>query len=720
MNIVIIKEISNNLNINIKQVETVLTLLSEGNTIPFIARYRKEATGALDEEVIRSINEVYEYQVSLLKRKEDVIRLIDEKGLMTDLLKATILGCNKLVEVEDLYRPYKEKKKTKATDAINCGLEPLASFILTFPVEGNLDTIATKYLSDKVKTIEAALQGASYIIAEKISDNASYRKDIRRFIYTSGVMTSKVKKNIQDEGKVFEMYYDYSERVNSLKPHRILALNRGEKEGILNVSIGVDQEEIISYLERKVISNKNSFVCDLVMDSIKDSLKRLIYPSVEREVRSQLKEVGEVAAIDNFSKNVEKLLLTPPIKDRVVLGYDPAFRTGCKLAVLDVTGKPLEIAVIYPTAPHNKVDESKKVVLNLIDKYKIDIIAIGNGTASRESEAFIVDCIKEAKRKVEYIIVSEAGASVYSASKLAISEFPDLTVEKRSAISIGRRLQDALAELVKIDPKSIGVGLYQHDVTPKKLDESLDFVVTKAVNQVGVNINTASSSLLKYVSGLSKKAIDEIISYRDKTGKILSRAEIKKIKGVSAKVFEQAIGFMRIVDGVNPLDKTQIHPENYKSTETLLKKIGFSAKDIGSEELNECLKNIDICSLESELNIDHYTMEDIIASLQKPNRDLRDEMDKPLLRNDILHLENLHVGDKIQGTVRNVVDFGAFIDVGLHDDGLAHISKLTDRYIKHPSEVVGVGDIVDCYVLDINLERQKLALSLLPLEKIRS
>lgn len=720
MNIVIIKEISNNLNINIKQVETVLTLLSEGNTIPFIARYRKEATGALDEEVIRSINEVYEYQVSLLKRKEDVIRLIDEKGLMTDLLKATILGCNKLVEVEDLYRPYKEKKKTKATDAINCGLEPLASFILTFPVEGNLDTIATKYLSDKVKTIEAALQGASYIIAEKISDNASYRKDIRRFIYTSGVMTSKVKKNIQDEGKVFEMYYDYSERVNSLKPHRILALNRGEKEGILNVSIGVDQEEIISYLERKVISNKNSFVCDLVMDSIKDSLKRLIYPSVEREVRSQLKEVGEVAAIDNFSKNVEKLLLTPPIKDRVVLGYDPAFRTGCKLAVLDVTGKPLEIAVIYPTAPHNKVDESKKVVLNLIDKYKIDIIAIGNGTASRESEAFIVDCIKEAKRKVEYIIVSEAGASVYSASKLAISEFPDLTVEKRSAISIGRRLQDALAELVKIDPKSIGVGLYQHDVTPKKLDESLDFVVTKAVNQVGVNINTASSSLLKYVSGLSKKAIDEIISYRDKTGKILSRAEIKKIKGVSAKVFEQAIGFMRIVDGVNPLDKTQIHPENYKSTETLLKKIGFSAKDIGSEELNECLKNIDICSLESELNIDHYTMEDIIASLQKPNRDLRDEMDKPLLRNDILHLENLHVGDKIQGTVRNVVDFGAFIDVGLHDDGLAHISKLTDRYIKHPSEVVGVGDIVDCYVLDINLERQKLALSLLPLEKIKS
>ncbi|MEG2283559.1 MAG: Tex family protein [Bacilli bacterium] len=719
MNIVIIKEISNNLNINIKQVETVLTLLSEGNTIPFIARYRKEATGALDEEVIRSINEVYEYQVSLLKRKEDVIRLIDEKGLMTDLLKATILGCNKLVEVEDLYRPYKEKKKTKATDAINCGLEPLASFILTFPVEGNLDTIATKYLSDKVKTIEAALQGASYIIAEKISDNASYRKDIRRFIYTSGVMTSKVKKNIQDEGKVFEMYYDYSERVNSLKPHRILALNRGEKEGILNVSIGVDQEEIISYLERKVISNKNSFVCDLVMDSIKDSLKRLIYPSVEREVRSQLKEVGEVAAIDNFSKNVEKLLLTPPIKDRVVLGYDPAFRTGCKLAVLDVTGKPLEIAVIYPTAPHNKVEESKKVVLNLIDKYKIDIIAIGNGTASRESEAFIVDCIKEAKRKVEYIIVSEAGASVYSASKLAISEFPDLTVEKRSAISIGRRLQDALAELVKIDPKSIGVGLYQHDVTPKKLDESLDFVVTKAVNQVGVNINTASSSLLKYVSGLSKKAIDEIISYRDKTGKILSRAEIKKIKGVSAKVFEQAIGFMRIVDGVNPLDKTQIHPENYKSTETLLKKIGFSAKDIGSEELNECLKNIDICSLESELNIDHYTMEDIIASLQKPNRDLRDEMDKPLLRNDILHLENLHVGDKIQGTVRNVVDFGAFIDVGLHDDGLAHISKLTDRYIKHPSEVVGVGDIVDCYVLDINLERQKLALSLLPLEKIK-
>lgn len=719
MNASIIKEISQDLSIKENQVITVLQLLSEGNTVPFIARYRKEATGALDEEMIRSIHEVYEYQENLLKRKEDVIRLIDEKGLLTDELKQEILKCQKLIEVEDLYRPYKEKKKTKATEAIQNGLDPLADLILKFPTLGNLDFIAKDYLSEKVPTTKEAIQGASYIIAERISDNATYRKEIRKFLYLNGFISSKKKKNAKDDNKVYGMYYDYSEKVNQIKPHRILAMNRGEKEGILSISIDTDEEQILSYLERKIVKNKNSYVYDVVLLAIKDSLKRLIYPSVEREIRAELKENGEVAAINNFSKNVEKLLLTPPMKDKVVLGYDPAFRTGCKLAVLDATGKPLEIAVIYPTEPHNKIEESKKVVLDLINRYNIDIIAIGNGTASRESESFIANCIKDASRKVEYIIVSEAGASVYSASKLAISEFPDLTVEKRSAISIGRRLQDALSELVKIDPKSIGVGLYQHDVPTKKLDESLDFVVTKAVNQVGVNINTASPSLLKYVSGLSKKAIDEIVTYRNQYGKIMSRFDIKKIKGVTPKVFEQSIGFMRIVDGVNPLDKTPIHPDDYPVAEKLLKKMHFDVSDLGSNELVEQLNQIDIEQLAAELDTNLYTLTDIIEALKKPNRDPRDEMPRPLLRSDVLHLEDLHVGDKIQGTVRNVVDFGVFIDVGLHDDGLAHISKLTNRYIKHPTEVVNVGDIVDCYVYDINLEKQKLSLSLLPLETLK-
>ena len=494
MNETIIKEIATNLNIKIKQVEVVLSLLQDGNTIPFIARYRKEATGALDEEEIRKINEVYEYQVNLLKRKEDVIRLIDEKGMLTDELKEEILKCEKLVEVEDLYRPFKEKKKTKATEAIKNGLEPLSKTILKLD-DTNIEKEAEKYLNDTVKTIEDAIMGAKYIIAEIISDNAEYRKSIREFITKFGVITTKMKKKAVDEKKLYEMYYDYSEKVSNIKPHRILAINRAEKEGIITVSIDIDKDKVISYLERKELRNNTSKNTKYIKEAIEDSFKRLIFPSVEREIRSDLKLIGEDSAIDNFSKNVENLLLTPPIKEKVVLGYDPAFRTGCKLAVLDPTGKPLEIAVIYPTEPHNKIEESKKKVLELIDKYNIDIIAIGNGTASRESEKFIADTIKEAKRKVEYIIVNEAGASVYSASKLAIEEFPDLTVEKRSAISIGRRLQDALSELVKIDPKSIGVGLYQHDVTPKKLDESLDFVVSKVVNGVGVNINTASPSL---------------------------------------------------------------------------------------------------------------------------------------------------------------------------------------------------------------------------------
>lgn len=711
MNQDIINEISRNLNIKNKQVEVVLSLLSEGNTIPFIARYRKEATGALDEEVIRSINEVYEYQVNLLKRKEDVIRLIDEKGLLTDSLKESIMACNKLVDVEDIYRPYKEKKKTKATEAIANGLEPLSKIIFSFS-DCDIYKEAEKYLNEKVTTVEDAIMGAKYIIAEIISDNADYRKEIRRMTYRDGIISSKLKKNAKDDLKVYEMYYDYEEKVNRIKPHRILAINRGENEKVLTVSIDADDEKIIEFLNGKVIKKDNE-CASLVREAVRDGYNRLIKPSIEREIRAMLTEDGEKSAIDNFSKNVENLLLTPPMKDKVVLGFDPAFRTGCKLAVVDYTGKPLNISVIYPTEPHNKVDESKKIVLDLIDKYNVDIIAIGNGTASRESEAFIADTIKEAKRKVEYVIVSEAGASVYSASKLAIEEFPSLTVEKRSAISIARRLQDSLSELVKIDPKSIGVGLYQHDVTPKKLDESLDFVVSKVVNQVGVNINTASPSLLSYVSGLNKKAIDGIISTRNEKGKIISREEIKKIKGITPKVYEQSIGFMRILDGTNALDKTSIHPESYDETLKLLNFFSLSKDDIGTDKLKEALKDFDINKYCEELKIDKYTLSDIVLDLQKPNRDPRDNMPKPLLRDDILHIEDLKIGTKLQGTVRNVVDFGAFIDIGLHNDGLAHISKLSKEYIKHPSDVVQVGDIVDCYVTDISLEKEKVSLSLI-------
>lgn len=714
MNDQIITEIANDLGVKKHQVEVVLTLLSEGNTIPFIARYRKEATGALDEEEIRKINEVYEYQVNLLKRKEDVIRLIDEKGLLTEELKNEILNASKLVEVEDLYRPYKEKKKTKATEAIKNGLEPLADIFMKFPDFGTLDSICQNFLTEQVKTVADAVQGAKYIIAERISDDAKYRKAIRDYVYHNGVLISKKKKNAEDEKGVYEMYYDYSEKVSRMKPHRVLAVNRGEKEGVLSVSLDVNQEDITSYLERKIIKNPKSFVVDEIKDAIKDSLKRLIYPSVEREIRADLKEVGEEDAIQNFSHNVEHLLLTPPMKEKVVMGFDPAFRTGCKLAVLDGTGKVLDIAVIYPTEPHNDFEGSKKVLLDLIDRYQVDVIAIGNGTASRESEAFVAACIKEAKRKVEYIIVSEAGASVYSASPLAISEFPDLTVEKRSAISIGRRLQDALSELVKIDPKSIGVGLYQHDVQQKRLDESLDFVVTKTVNRVGVNINTASSSLLKYVSGLTKKAIDAILAYRDQFGKFLNRDEVKKVKGITPKVYEQAIGFLRIEGGDHPLDRTSIHPDNYKQAESILKELGFSANDIGTDALKNALKDFDYNSYMEKLGIDRYTLEDIIKAFLEPNRDPRDDMPNPLLRADILHLEDLHVGEKLQGTVRNVVDFGAFIDVGLHDDGLVHISKISKSYIKHPSDILSVGDIVDCYVIGIDLKKQKLSLSLIP------
>ena len=717
MNEFIIKEIANNLNITDKQVEVVLSLLSEGNTVPFIARYRKEATGALDEETIRSINEVYLYQVNLLKRKEDVIRLIDEKGMLTDELKNSIMNCTKLVDVEDLYRPYKEKKKTKATEAIALGLEPLAKMMMNFPTTGSLEDMATKFVKDKVKSVEEAITGAKYIIAEWISDNASYRKWIRSYFYKNGIITSKIKKNAEDEGKVYEMYYDYSEPVKWIKPHRILALNRGEKEKVLTVSIDVDKDGILAFLEKKIIKNEKSFVVDSVKEAIEDAYKRLIAPSIEREVRAELSEKGEEAAIDNFGKNLEALLLTPPMKEQVVLAFDPGFVNGCKLAVVDKNGKYLDSTVIKPFLNNNSEDRirlSMEVVVQLIKRYHVDIIAIGNGTASRESEKFCADMIHKYQLDCKYAIVSEAGASIYSASPIAAEEFPDLAIEKRSAVSIGRRIQDPLAELVKIPPEGIGVGLYQHDVSQKKLSSSLDFVVEKCVNSVGVNVNTASSSLLSYVSGLTKKTCQKLIEYREKVGKIVSRDEIRKKKLLTDKTYEQAIGFLRILDGDNALDKTAIHPESYDIAENLLKDLGFTISDIGSAELIDKLNKIDVASYQEKLGTDQYTLEDVILSLKKPNLDPRDEMPQPLLRSDILDIKDLTIGMKLQGTVRNVVDFGAFIDIGLHNDGLAHISKLTDKYIKHPSEVVSVGDIVDCYVDDINLEKGKVSLSLLP------
>ena len=710
MNNEIINEISKELNVKDTQIESVLKLLEDGNTIPFIARYRKEATGALDEEQIRVINEHYEYQVNLLKRKEDVIRLIDEKGLLTDEIKTNIMNSKKLVEVEDIYAPFKEKKKTKATEAIKNGLEPLAKIIMSFPTSFSEENVK-KFLNDNVKTTEDAIQGAKYIIAEWISDNAYYRKWIRSYFYKNALITSKLKKNAEDENKTYEMYYEYSENIKYIKPHRVLAINRGENEKILSVSIDVNNDEILSYLESKIIK-KDSPVKEYVIDAIKDSYKRLINPSIEREIRSDLTSISEDKSIEVFKENLENLLLIAPMKDKNVLGFDPAYRTGCKLAVVDSTSNVLNISVIYPHEPHNKWEEAKNTIKELIKKYNIDIVAIGNGTASRESEKLVSETLKEVQN-CKYAIVSEAGASVYSASPLAINEFPDLTVEKRSAVSIARRLQDPLNELVKIDPKSIGVGQYQHDVSQKKLTESLDFTVSKCVNNVGVNINTASPSILKYISGMTKSAIDKVIKYREQNGKIKSREELKKKKLLSEKVYEQAIGFMRVVDGDNPLDKTNIHTESYDKTEKLLNHLNMTTNDIGTNELITKLNNLEVSTLSKELDIDMYTLNDIIESLKQPNRDYRDDYEMPLLKSDILTIDNLTLGMKLEGTVRNVVDFGAFIDIGLHNDGLVHISKITNKYIKHPSEVLSVGDIVSCYVIDIKKENEKVSLSLI-------
>lgn len=707
MNDNIIKEICLELNVKEYQVKNTLALLQEEATIPFIARYRKEATGNLDENQISKINEVYTYQVNLLKRKEDVIRLIEEKGLLTPELKLEIMNASKLVDVEDLYRPFKEKKKTKATEAIKLGLEPLAKEI--FKENKDIEEFAKQFVNQSVKDVEFALEQACYIVAENISDDAKFRKYIRDNTRKFGVLKAVKKKKSEDEEHVYEMYYDFNEAVKNVKPHRVLAINRGEKEGILSVCVDYNLEFLENYLKSKLIHRKNQKTEELLSISIRDALKRLIMPSIEREVRQELTSMAEDSAIANFSQNLTNLLMQPPIKNKTVLGFDPAFRTGCKLAVISPTGEMLHIDVIYPHEPKNEIEKSKAKVLDLIDKYKIDIIAIGNGTASRESEAFVAGLIPEAKGDVSYIIVNEAGASVYSASKLAQEEFPTLHVEERSAVSIARRLIDPLSELVKIEPKAIGVGMYQHDVTPKKLDEELTFVVSNAVNSVGVNVNTASRELLNYISGMNKRVIDKLMDYKAKVGNILERKELTKI--FSDKVYEQAIGFLRIVDGKNVFDKTSIHPESYEVAKGILNKYNLELADIGTDKV-KVLVNANKEELAKSFSSDIYTIEDIIKSLISPLRDPRDSLAAPRLKSDILTLEDLSVGMELEGVVRNVIDFGAFVDIGLKNDGLIHISQMSEDYIKHPSEVLQVGDIIKCYVLEINKEKKKVALTL--------
>ncbi len=712
----VIKYLVSSLGLKETQIKEVLAMLAEGATIPFIARYRKEKTGNLNEDQIRAIEEQYKYQENLLTRKEDVIRLIDEKGMLTPEIKDNVMKCTKLTEVEDIYRPYKEKKKTKASEAIKNGLEPLAKMIMAFPTTGSLEDMAKKFINENVKDTAAAIEGAGYIIAEWISDNAAYRKWIRFNVYNNGMIVSKLKKNAEDPTKLYEMYYDFQDRVKYIKHYRVLALNRGESEKILSVSIDMNIDEIQSYLESKLIKNKDSFVTELVKSSIKDSLKRLILPSIEREIRSELTEKSETLAIETFGVNLEHLLLTRPIKGMTVLGFDPGYVNGCKLAVVDQNGTYLDSTVIKPflngANQEKYIAQSKIIVKNLIEKYKVDIISIGNGTASRESEKFCAEMIKEFNLNCKYIITSEAGASIYSASKLAIEEFPDLAVEKRSAVSIGRRLQDPLSELVKIDPKSIGVGEYQHDVNQKQLTEALDFTTSKVVNAVGVNINTASKSILKYVSGLTKSVIENIYKYKE-TKKITSRDEIKKIKGMTEKVYEQSIGFLRIPDGINPLDKTGIHPESYDITNNLLSKLSLDIKDINTEAFKDTLNKQDVSKLATELNTDIYTLQDIIKELLNPGLDPRDELEAPVLKSDVLHIEDLKTGMELQGTVRNVASFGAFVDIGLHDDGLIHISKMSKSFVKNPNDIVHVGDIITCYVDSIDLEKQKVQLSLI-------
>ena len=694
------------------QVENAIKLIDEGNTIPFIARYIKEATGELSDEQLRDLLERLTYLRNLEKRKEEVIRLIDEQGKLTEELQNTIVSALTMTEVEDLYRPFKQKKKTRATIAKAKGLEPLANIIFEQKDKRDINEIAKEFIDEEkdVKTVEEAINGAKDIIAEMISDVAEFRKDIRKIIYDKGVIATKASK---DEKSVYEMYYDYNEAVKKIPSHRILAINRGEKEDFLKVKIEETDDAILDYLNGKNLVPDGSYK-EIMLETIEDAYKRLIKPSVENEVRNELTDMAEEQAIKVFGQNAKKLLLQAPLKNLIVMGFDPAYRTGCKIAVIDDTGKLLATTTVYPTEPQNDTEGAKKKLLELINKYNINMIAIGNGTASRESEMFVADMIKEVKHDIHYAIVSEAGASVYSASKLATEEYPDINVSLRGAISIARRLQDPLAELVKIDPKSIGVGQYQHDVNQNKLDESLTGVVEDAVNSVGVDLNTATPSLLKYVSGVSKTIANNIVKYRDENGKIKERKELLKVSKLGPAAFTQCAGFLRIIDGKNPLDNTSVHPESYDTAEKILASIGFSSKDLKEKlpEVRANLNTVNVSKIANELGVGEPTVKDIIKELQKPGRDPRDDMPKPILRSDVLKMEDLQEGMILTGTVRNVIDFGAFVDIGVKSDGLVHISELSDKYIKNPMDVVSVGDIVKVRVIKVDLERHKVALSM--------
>ncbi len=722
----IINTIAEELNIKPKQVEATINLIDEGNTIPFIARYRKEVTGGLSDEILRDLGERLNYLRNLEQRKEEVVKSIDEQGKLTDEILQAIAISKTLAEVEDIYRPYKQKKKTRATTAKAKGLEPLANIIIeqqeTKPILEiakeyvNIDNLSEEDKKNKDKVVatpEDAVQGALDIIAEDISDNSKYRKQIKRICYREATIQTKASK--PEEKSNYEMYYDYQEAIKYIPSHRILAINRGEKEDFLKVKIEKPEEKILQYIERDIIKGETQFT-EMLKDTILDSFKRLIEPSIDREIRSDLTEKAEDKAIKVFGKNSKQLLLGAPIKGKTVMGFDPAYRTGCKIAVIDETGKLLDYTTVYPTEPQNDVENAKKELLKLIEKDKVDMIAIGNGTASRESEMFVADMIKEASRDVHYVIVSEAGASVYSASKLATEEYPDINVSIRGAISIARRLQDPLAELVKIDPKAIGVGQYQHDVNQKKLAESLTGVVEDSVNKVGVDVNTATPSLLSYVSGINKTIAKNIVKYRDENGKLKNRKELLKVPKLGKVAFEQCAGFLRILDGDNPLEITAVHPESYEVTEKLLSNLGFDKNDLKDKEklenLRTKLKSVNVPQMAKELEVGEMTLTDIIDELSKPGRDPREDMPKPILRSDVLKLDDLKEGMVLTGTVRNVIDFGAFVDIGVKHDGLVHISEMSDKYIKNPSDVVSVGDIVKVKVINIDKDRQKVALSM--------
>ncbi len=711
----IIKQISDELGIRKEQVLATVELIDEGNTIPFIARYRKEVTGSLDDEILRKLNERLEYLRALEDRKQTILSSIEEQGMLTDELKKEIKTTLTMVVLEDLYRPYKPKRRTRAIIAKEKGLEPLSNIIILQMTDNPIEEEAKSYIDEEkgVANEEEAINGALDIIAENISDEADYRSYIRKTVMNEGLIVSNVKE--EDTQSVYEMYYDYSEKIKDIPGHRILALNRGEKEKVLTVKVETPQEKIISYLEKNTIVRDNPYTKELIISAINDSYKRLISPSIEREIRSELTQKAEDSAIDVFGKNLEQLLMQPPIHGQVVLGWDPAFRTGCKLAVVDATGKSLYTIVVFPTAPQNKVEETKQIVKKLIDRYKITLIAIGNGTASRESETIVAEILKEIDKDVKYIIVNEAGASVYSASKLATEEFPEFDVGQRSAISIARRLQDPLAELVKIDPKSIGVGQYQHDMNQKKLGSALAAVVEDSVNKVGVDLNTASSALLEYVSGVSKKVAKNIVSYKEEHGAFTSRKELLDVSGIGPKAYEQSAGFLRIYNGDEPLDATGVHPESYQATKKLLTSLSLSREDIRQGGIKGIRNQIkDKQTLAKEIDVGEITLTDIMNELEKPGRDPREDMPKPILRTDVLDMEDLKPDMILKGTVRNVIDFGAFVDIGVHQDGLVHISQLTNkRYVKHPLDIVSVGDIVDVKVISVDIQRKRIQLTMI-------